>query len=90
MFAEAGLPEAARGGGNTHRLHLRNNEEFAGGMEFCDAHFIRLTRKQTGTKLHAGDPVPERAEEDDFLSRLPACTRSALGDSRWTTWTIYP
>lgn len=25
---------------------LRNNEGFTGNLEYCDAHFIRLTRKQ--------------------------------------------
>lgn len=60
MFAEAGLPEAARGGGNTHRLHLRNNEEFAGGMEFCDAHFIPLTRKQGPSYMQEIQYLSER------------------------------
>lgn len=27
-------------------VRLRNNEEFRGDLEYYDAHFIRLTRKQ--------------------------------------------
>ncbi len=61
-FAEAGYPkhEAACGAGNTRRLHLRNNEKFAGGMEYCDTHFTRLTRKQEPSHMQEIKHLRER------------------------------
>jgi len=49
-------------------VHLRNNEEFAGILEYYDANFIRLTRKQEPNLFIFKHEIKYLSEQPDTLS----------------------
>jgi len=49
-------------------VHLRNNEEFAGILEYYDANFIRLTRKQEPNLFIFKHEIKYLSEQPDTAS----------------------